>query len=56
VKAGNKITTLDIAETQRWRRTAGSVESDWIKEMQGKGVDGAKLVAEARAMIDKHSK
>ena len=56
VKAGNKIVALDIHETQRWRRTAASVETDWVNEMKGKGIDGAKLAAEARALIEKHSK
>jgi TRAP-type C4-dicarboxylate transport system substrate-binding protein len=56
VKAGNKIVALEVNETQRWRRTAGVVESDWIAEMKGKGIDGAKLVAEARALVEKHSK
>ncbi|MEO7392676.1 MAG: C4-dicarboxylate ABC transporter, partial [Ramlibacter sp.] len=55
VKAGNKIVALDVNETQRWRRTAATVESDWIEEMKGKGIDGAKLAAEARALIDKYS-
>ncbi|MBX3659020.1 MAG: TRAP transporter substrate-binding protein [Ramlibacter sp.] len=56
VKAGNKIVALDVAETQRWRRTAGVVESDWVAEMKGKGIDGAKLAAEARALVEKYSK
>jgi TRAP-type transport system periplasmic protein len=55
-KAGNRIIALDIAETQRWRRTASTVETDWIKEMQGKGIDGAKLIAEARSLIEKYNK
>jgi len=55
-KAGNNIVALEAAETQRWRRTAATVETDWINEMKGKGIDGAKLVSEARALIDKHSK
>ena len=42
-------------ETQRWRRTAGVVETDWVAEMKGKGIDGAKLAAEARALIAKYS-
>jgi len=45
-----------VAETQRWRRTAGSVETDWVNEMKGKNIDGAKLVSEARALIAKHSR
>ena len=55
-KAGNSIVTLDAAETQRWKTTAAAVEADWVKEMQGKKLDGAQLVAEARALIAKHSK
>lgn len=56
LKAGNKVTELDIAEVQRWRRTAGSVETDWVKEVSGKGLDGARLLAEAKAAIAKHGK
>ena len=55
-KAGNKITQLDIAETQRWLRTASSVEDDWIKEVRGKGIDGAQLAKEARALLAKYGK
>ena len=55
-KAKNNIVALDIAETQRWRRTAGAVEADWITEMKGKNIDGAKLVSEARSLISRHSK
>ncbi|HEX9720150.1 MAG TPA: TRAP transporter substrate-binding protein [Ramlibacter sp.] len=56
VKAGNNIVALDVNETQRWRRTAAAVETDWISEMKGKGIDGAKLAAEARALVEKHNK
>ena len=55
-RAGNNIVALDLAETQRWRRTAATVETDWVNEMKGKNIDGAKLVSEARALIAKHSK
>jgi hypothetical protein len=47
---------LDIAETQRWRRTASTVETDWINEVKGKGIDGAKLASEARTLIAKYAK
>lgn len=56
VKAKNNLIELDVAETQRWRRTAGSVETDWVNEMKGKNIDGAKLVSEARALIAKYSR
>ena len=55
-RAKNNIVALDVAETQRWRRTASTVETDWVNEMKGKGIDGAKLVSEARALIAKHAR
>ncbi|MFN7123405.1 MAG: TRAP transporter substrate-binding protein [Hydrogenophaga sp.] len=55
-KAGNNIVTLDAAETKRWQAAAVAVEADWIKEVQGKNIDGAKLVGEARALIAKQIK
>jgi TRAP-type C4-dicarboxylate transport system substrate-binding protein len=56
IKGGNKITELELAEVQRWKRTAGSVESDWVKDMQAKNIDGARLVSEAKALISKYDK
>jgi hypothetical protein len=56
VKAGNNIVALDVAETQRWRRTAATVETDWVNEMKGKSIDGAKLASEARALVAKYAK
>ena len=55
-RAKNNIVALDLAETQRWRRTAAAVETDWVAESKGKGIDGVKLAAEARALIAKHTK
>ena len=55
-KAGNNIVELDLAETQRWRRTAATVETDWVNEMKGKNIDGAKLASEARSLIAKYQK
>ena len=56
VKAGNNIVALEAAETQRWLRTASTVESDWVAEVAKKGIDGKKLAAEARALIAKYSR
>ena len=55
-KAGNKIITLDAAETQRWARAAAGVRAVWYREMSAKGIDGPKLAQEAEALIAKHSK
>ena len=56
VKAGNNIVALDAAETQRWRRTASVVETDWVNEMKGKGLDSARLVSDARALMVRYAK
>ena len=55
-KAGNSIVMLELAETQRWRRTAASVEADWVNDVKAKGIDGVKLAADARARMDKYAK
>ncbi len=54
-KTGNNIIALSDAETRRFLETAAAVEADWLNEMRGRGIDGAKLAAEARALIAKHS-
>jgi TRAP-type C4-dicarboxylate transport system substrate-binding protein len=55
-KAGNKIVTLDAAETQRWQRAANGVRAVWFREVEGKGINGPKLAQEAEALIAKYSK
>jgi TRAP-type C4-dicarboxylate transport system substrate-binding protein len=55
-KAGNKIVTLDAAETARWQKAAAGVRAAWLKEVSAKGIDGQKLVAAAEALVAKHSK
>ncbi len=55
-RAGNQIVMLDIAETQRWRRTAGAVETDWLAEAKGKNLDGVRLLAEARSLLGKYQR
>jgi len=54
-EAGNTVITLDAEEEARWRAAAEPVIEDWIATMNDEGVDGAALVAEARALIERHS-
>jgi TRAP-type C4-dicarboxylate transport system substrate-binding protein len=54
-KRGNAIVTLDEAETRRWRARAAPVVASWIAEMKAKGIDGATLVNDGRAMIARHA-
>lgn len=54
VAAGNTITTLDEAEVARWKEKAKPVVDTWVADMQGKGIDGAALIEQAKALIAKH--
>ncbi|WP_428698989.1 TRAP transporter substrate-binding protein [Stappia sp.] len=49
--SGNKIITLDPTETARWKAAADPIVAEWIVEMNGKGVDGAALVEDSRALV-----
>ena len=52
--AGNTIVTLDEAEVARWKAAAEPVVERWIADMDSKGIDGAALIEQARALIEKH--
>lgn len=55
VDRGNTIITLDEAETQRWKDASKVVVDGWIADMAERDVDGAALIADAKAMIAKHA-
>ncbi|MFN3363452.1 MAG: TRAP transporter substrate-binding protein [Allorhizobium sp.] len=50
-KNGNKIITLDEAETARWKAAGEAVTKAWIAEMDGKGLDGTALYNDALSLI-----
>jgi TRAP-type C4-dicarboxylate transport system substrate-binding protein len=53
-KLGHEVVTISDAETARWRKASQPVYDAWIKEANAKGLDGAKLIAEAERLIAKH--
>ena len=50
-EAGNTIVTLDEAEVARWKEASKPVVDRWVADMDGKGIDGAALIEQARALI-----
>lgn len=54
--AGNEIIILDKQETARWKKAAQPVVDEWIAEMKSKGIDGAALYQQAKALISKYSR
>ena len=51
---GNKVLVIKEADYKAMQKTAASVEADWIKQANAKGLDGAKLAAEAHAIGNKY--
>lgn len=52
--AGNSIVPLPPEEVARFKEKAQPVIDRWVAEMDGRGIDGAALIEEARALIRKH--
>ena len=52
----NTIYTIPAADAQEFRRKARLVEVEWAEDMDKRGFDGKKLLATARALIDKNGK
>ncbi|MCV0395516.1 MAG: TRAP transporter substrate-binding protein [Rhizobiaceae bacterium] len=55
VDRGNNIITLSPEEVARWEAAAEPVYENWVKEMEGKGIDGQALIDEARELIAKYT-
>ena len=53
---GNQFHMLGAAELDQWRKLSQSVQDEWVKEMAGKGRDGAALLKAAQGLIAQHSK
>ena len=49
--SGNAIGEISAEETGRMQAMGDEVIADWISEMDGKGLDGAGLIADARAAV-----
>ena len=52
--AGNEIIRLEDAEVNRWKAAAQPVVDRWVKDMKGRGIDGAALIEKARSLIAKN--
>lgn len=55
VDAGNNIITISPEESEKWKAFAAPVYDRWIEDVTAKGIDGAALLAEAQALIKKHT-
>ena len=53
-KLGHPIIVLSAEEEARWRKVTEPVYQSWIKTMDGKGLPGKQMVAEAVALVAKY--
>lgn len=54
--SSNQFHVIAPDEVAKMKEAAGPTVDRWLKEMEGKGIDGKKLLAEARALVDKYTK
>jgi len=52
---GNEIYTMDDKLTAQLRTIGDKLTKDWIAEVTAKGLDGAAMVADAKALVAKYS-
>jgi len=55
VANGNNIVTLTEDEAQVWRDVAAPIYSEWVAEMNEKGIDGQALIDEATTLINEYT-
>lgn len=55
VKRGNVIYTLPEEEAVRWRAATAPVVDAWLAQGKERGIDGGRLLEEARALLAKHA-
>jgi len=51
----NTINVLSDAEFKRWVKATGSVDDEWVKEVNSKGANGTALLNDARALLKKYN-
>ena len=52
---GNTTNVIPAAELASWKKLGDKLAADWVKEMDGKGLPGARLLDDAKALIAKHA-
>ena len=54
--SGNTIGSISEDEKAKWIKTTEPVIENWIKQVKDKGLDGGKLLEQARALVAKYDK
>lgn len=51
----NTTNVIPASELSAWKQLGAKLSSDWVNEMNGKGLPGAKLLEDAKALIARHA-
>lgn len=51
----NTINVIPASELAQWKTLGAKLAADWVTEMNGKGLNGTRLIDDARALIAKHA-
>lgn len=54
IDRGNTVHVMGKAETEEFIKLTEPVAADWVREVNAKGFDGEKLLAQARELIQRH--
>jgi TRAP-type C4-dicarboxylate transport system substrate-binding protein len=55
-KPKNKFIALSPAETEKFKKAVASVDDRFVAEVNKQGANGAKILADAKALVDKYAK
>lgn len=52
VEMGNNIVTVSEEDAAKWAEIVQPIYDSWLKDMQGRGIDGQALIDQAKALMD----
>jgi TRAP-type C4-dicarboxylate transport system substrate-binding protein len=56
VASNVQINVIPKAELENWKKATDQLDDEWVKSMNAKGQDGAKLLKSAQDLVKKHTK
>lgn len=56
VGSGVEVQVIPKAELENWKKATAEVDDNWVKDVTAKGIDGSRLLREARDLIKKNTK
>lgn len=55
IASGNQFDIIQDESYERWRAATQPVHAQWVEDMNARGLDGRKLLEDAKALVDKYT-